>query len=157
MTGLHPAGRQDGAVRWLLERGEVTEAAVRQAETARAADPGRPELLDHLISAGAVSRDKAHGALAAVFRGEKVVELADYPPPPAEVEALLGPDAARRLGALPLARIGGAVVEVAVCDPFDLGVLAELQGHLGADLQPQLVLADAHAIYARIAEIAACT
>ncbi|HEU4451874.1 MAG TPA: ATPase, T2SS/T4P/T4SS family [Longimicrobium sp.] len=157
MTALHLVGRQDGAVRWLLERGEITEAAVRQAETARAADPGRSELLDHLIAAGAVSREKAHGALAAVFRGEKVAELADYPPPPPEVEALLGPDAARRLGALPLAKSVGAVVEVAVCDPFDLGVLAELQGHLGADLQPQLVLADAHAIYARIAETAART
>ena len=150
MSGPHPAGRQDGAVRWLLEHGGVGEADVRQAETARAADPARPELLDHLIAADAVSREKAHEALAAVFRGEKVGDLADYAPE-ADVEALLAPDAARRLGALPLARIG-AVVEVAVCDPFDLAVLAELQGHLGGDLQPQLVLADAHAIYRRIAE-----
>lgn len=153
MTGLHPAGRQDGAVRWLLERGAVSEAEVRQAEAARAADPGRPELLDHLIGAGAVRRERAHEALAAIFRGEKVADLADYAAP-ADVETLLAPEAARRLGALPLARTGPTVVEVAVCDPFDLAVLAELQGHMGADLQPQPVLADAHAIYARIAETA---
>jgi type IV pilus assembly protein PilB len=153
MSGRHPGGRQDGAVRWLLEHGRVGEADVRQAETARAADPARPELLDHLLAADAVRRDQAHEALAAVFRGEKVADLGDYAPQ-ADVEALLTPDAARRLGALPLAR-AGAVVDVAVCDPFDLAVLAELQGHLGTDLQPQLVLGDAHAIYTRIAEIAA--
>jgi type IV pilus assembly protein PilB len=154
MTGLHPAGRQDGAVRWLVERGHVAEADVRHAEAARAADPGRPELLDHLIGSGTVTRGRAHEALAAIFRGEPVADLARRAPDP-EVEALLGAEAARRLGALALARAGGGVLEVAVCDPYDLAVLAELEGFLGAGLQPQPVLCDAHAIYARIAEIAA--
>jgi type IV pilus assembly protein PilB len=155
MSALHPAGRQDAAVRWLLERGGVAEADVRQAETARAADPGRPELLDHLIGAGAVAREQAHAALSAVFRGERVADLDRYLPVPAAVEALLAPDASRRMGALPLARSGNGVLEVAVCDPYDLAVLAELEGYLGAALQPQPVLCDAHALYARIAEVAA--
>lgn len=154
MSTPHAAGRQDAAVRWLLERGAVAEAEVRHAETARAADPGRPELLDHLIAAGAVTRETAHAALAAVFRGEKVAELDGYAPVPADVEALLDAEASRRLGAVALARSGG-VLEVAVCDPYDLAVLAELEGHLGGALQPQPVLCDAHAIYTRIAELAA--
>lgn len=154
MTGAHPTGRQDGAVRWLAERGHLSDADLRQAEAARAADPGRPELLDHLIGSGAVSRERAHDALGAVFRGEPVADLAGWERDP-QVEALLAPEAARRLGALPLARKEGGVLEVAVCDPYDLGVLAELEGYAGAGLHPQPVLCDAHAIYTRIAEIAA--
>ena len=154
MSTIHAAGRQDAAVRWLLDRGVVAEAQVRHAETARAADPGRPELLDHLIAAGVLPREQAHAALAAIFRGEKVADLDAYAPVPPDVESLLDPEVSRRLGALPLARSGG-VLEVAVCDPYDLAVLAEVEGHLGGALQPQPVLCDAHAIYARIAELAA--
>lgn len=153
ITGEMPAGRQDEAARRLHLQGIVTDAAMRQAETARAADPGRPELLDHLLGAGALTRHQAHQAITALFRGEAVVDLDVYPGGP-EIESLLAPETARRLGALPLRRNGG-IVEVAVCDPFDLGVLAELADSFGGTLQPQLVLGDAHAIYTRIAGMAA--
>ena len=151
MTDPHPKGRQDGAVDFLREHGVATAPSMRQAEAARAADPGRPELLDHLIGSGAVTKAQAHEAIAATFRGERVLDLSGHPGAPAHVEALLTPDTARRLGAYPLGQTG-AVVEIAVCDPFDLGMLAELQSLVGADLQPQLTLADAHSVYARIAE-----
>ena len=154
MTEALQTGRQDDAVTWLREHGHVTAAAVRQAEAARAADPGRPELLDHLVGAGAVSRDHAHAALSATVRGERVLDVSRAPRPPLSIEGLIAPEAARRLGAYPLGQTG-AVVEIAVCDPFDTGVIAELQGFLGSDLQPQLMLADAHSVYARIGEAAA--
>lgn len=144
-------GRQDRAVEWLRAQGMLSDGDVGQAEAARAADPGRPELLDHLIGAGAVSRGDAHAALAAVFRGEKVVHLGDDLPRSSEVETFLAPEVARRLGAVPLTR-SGRFVEIAVCDPFDLGVRAELEGALGEGVQPQIVLADSHAIYGRIAD-----
>ncbi|MDB4952263.1 MAG: epsE 3 [Gemmatimonadetes bacterium] len=149
MTPMNPSGRQDRAVAWLREQGHVSEADVRQAEAARAADPGRPELLDHLLGASAVAVEHARAALAELFRGERVADPDDYPRN-RELEDMLPPEVARRLGAFPLARTS-RVVEIAVCDPFDLGMLAELQGIFGADLQPQPVLADAHAVYARIA------
>jgi len=147
-------GRQDSAVAWLQEHALVSAAAVRQAEAARAADPRRPELLDHLIASGTLTTEEAHRALAAVFRGERVLDVAGAAPPPAHLDRLFSLDAARRLGAYPLAQ-AGAVVELAVCDPFDTAALAEIQGFLGADLQPQLTLADAHSLYARIAQAAA--
>jgi type IV pilus assembly protein PilB len=154
MTNARHTGRQDDAVTWLQEHNHVTPAAVRQAEAARAADPGRPELLDHLVGSGAVTREQAHVALSTTFRGERVLDITGAARPSADVEALITPDAARRLGAVPLAR-SGPVVEFAVCDPFDTAVIAEIQDFLGADLQPQLTLADAHAVYARIGEAAA--
>jgi type IV pilus assembly protein PilB len=154
MIARPAVGRQDGAVLWLQERQLVSEGAVRQAEAARAADPGRPELMDHLIASGAVGREEAHRAIAALFRGATVCDLSAYAPQ-ADAEDLLPSETARRLGALPLARAAGAVMEVAVCDPFDLATLAELQDWFGGTLQPQLVLADAHAVYARISAMAA--
>lgn len=154
MPATVPIGRQDSVVRWLRDHEYVTDAEVREAEAARAADPNRPELLDHLTAAGAVAREHVHRALAEVFRGVPVRELPDHGHASTAGD-LLAPETARRLGVLPLSPMGAASFEVAVCDPFDLAVIAELQEHFGTDVQPNLVLADAHAIYAGIAAAAA--
>jgi len=144
-------GRQDPAVRVLRDAGLISEADLQNAEAARAADPQRPELLDHLLGAGAVAVSTAHRVLSEHFRGEAVIDL-DHYPRDTETERLLDSETARRLGALPIARTHGAV-EIAVCDPFDLAVLAEVQAYLDPELDPQVHLADAHAVYERIAAI----
>jgi type II secretion system protein E len=118
----------------LQEKGQLTEADVRRAQEAQAAEPTRP-LHEILLEKGIGNEMHVLQTLAEEF-GLEFVDLSHARIEP-ETLAVMPAKLVHRKGLMPVSRNNGTLI-VATSNPYDVYALDELQTLTGLEIQPVL-------------------